>query len=59
MAKKIHVAEKAKIYRPKNVIPSGSTNIITDNITADSGFVVNSSTENAALAKKWVDENHL
>jgi len=59
MPKKIHNVEIAKIYRPKNVIPTGATNIITDNITTKNGCVVNSCEENAIYARKWVDENQL
>jgi len=59
MSKKIYFVQKGKIYRPKNIIPNGETNIITDNITTDTGYVVNSSEMNASYAKRWVDENHL
>ena len=58
MSKKAHV-QKGKVYRPKNIIPVGATNIITDNITTESGSVANSSQLNAFYAKQWVDENHL
>ena len=38
--------------------PLFSTNVITSNVTAPDGNVHNESEDNAALAKKWVDENH-
>jgi len=59
MPKKIHYVEIAKIYRPKNIVPTGITNIITNNVTKDGGNVENSSELNATYARKWVDENHL
>ena len=59
MAKKIYHVQKGKVYRPKNVIPIGTTNIITDNMTTDTGSIVNTSEMNASLARRWVDENHL
>ncbi|MFA5657857.1 MAG: hypothetical protein WC900_01050 [Oscillospiraceae bacterium] len=59
MSKKIYHIAKGKIYKPKNVIPTGYTNIITDNITTENGCVFNCSEMNAGYARRWVDENHL
>ena len=59
MAKKVYHVQKGKVYRPKNVIPIETTSIITDNITTDTGSIVNVSEMNAGFAKRWVDENHL
>lgn len=36
-----------------------SQNIITDNKTKKNGNVVNKRSDNAAFARKWVDDNHL
>lgn len=58
MSKKAYI-QKGKVYRPKNIHPVGATNIITDNITTETGCVANSSQLNAYYAKQWVDENHL
>ena len=59
MAKKIYHVNKGKVYRPTNIIPQGATNIITDNMTTDTGNIVNVSETNAGYARRWVDENHL
>ncbi len=59
MSKKVYHVQRGKIYRPKNVIPNGTTNIITDNMTTDTGCIVNVSEMNASYARRWVDENHL
>lgn len=59
MSKKIYHVNKGKIYKPKNVVPNGFTNIITDNITSEMGQLVNISEMNAGLARRFVDENHL
>ncbi len=59
MSKKIYHVTRGKIYKPKNVIPNGYTNIITDNITTETGNIINYSEMNAGYARRWVDENHL
>ncbi len=59
MAKKITTYNKAKIFHPKNIVPIGETNIITDNVTKLDGCVKNQSPINADMARKWVDENHM
>ena len=37
MKKNYHV-NKGKVKTPKNVVPMGATNIITDNITDEKGY---------------------
>ncbi len=59
MAKKVYHVNKGKIIKPTNVIPIGAANIITDNMTTETGPVYNVSEMNAGFARRWVDENHL
>lgn len=59
MGKKVYHVNKGKVQKPTNIIPIGTTNTITDNMTTDTGNVLNVSETNAGYAKRWVDENHL
>ncbi len=59
MSKKVYHVKQSKVDKPKNIIPIGTTNIITDNMTTDTGAVMNVSEMNAGYARRWVDENHL
>lgn len=45
-----------KIYTPKNIVPRDEPLIITDNFTVKSGSVLNTSEENAELAREWVND---
>lgn len=51
--------DKNGITQYGKVTPIGETNIITDNMTKDGGYVYNKHKTNASYARRWVDENHL